>query len=154
WPCAAGSRASRTRRSPSTSSSRRPRPSCARSSGRRGSSDRASRRRGWRRGRWGPEVAHPQSAPARAASRRHARPPPSGSARRPGVAAPRPPGPRVGYLVSRFPKLSETFVLYEILAVEAEGLEVEIYPLQRERARTLHPEAEALVERAKFTPLL
>ncbi|HZO08321.1 MAG TPA: glycosyltransferase, partial [Myxococcota bacterium] len=56
--------------------------------------------------------------------------------------------------MSRFPKLSETFVLFEILAVEAEGLEVEIYPLQRERERTLHPEAAALVERATFTPLL
>ena len=69
--------------------------------------------------------------------------------RAPGRAA-----PRVAYVVSRFPKLSETFVLYEILAVEAAGVPVELYPLQRERARTLHPEARRLVERAHFAPLL
>jgi glycosyltransferase involved in cell wall biosynthesis len=57
-------------------------------------------------------------------------------------------------VVSRFPKLSETFVLYEILAVEAQGIAVELFPLQRERARTLHAEAHRLVERARFAPLL
>lgn len=60
----------------------------------------------------------------------------------------------VGYLVSRFPKLTETFVLYELLAVEELGVRVELYPLRREPAPLLHPEAAALVERAHFTPLL
>jgi glycosyltransferase involved in cell wall biosynthesis len=60
----------------------------------------------------------------------------------------------VAYVVSRFPKLSETFVLYEILAVEAQGVPVDLYPLQRERCRTMHPEARRLVERAHFAPLL
>jgi glycosyltransferase involved in cell wall biosynthesis len=71
-------------------------------------------------------------------------------------ASPAPDGarPRVAYVVSRFPKLSETFVLYEILAVEAHGVRVDLYPLQRERARTLHPEAHRLVARAHFTPWL
>jgi colanic acid/amylovoran biosynthesis glycosyltransferase len=99
-------------------------------------------------------MPRPLSAPGRAGARRSTRPPRPGASRRPNAASTRAAGPRVGYLVSRFPKLSETFVLYEILAVEAEGLEVEIYPLQRERARTLHPEAAALVARAQFTPLL
>jgi glycosyltransferase involved in cell wall biosynthesis len=62
--------------------------------------------------------------------------------------------PLVAYLVSRFPKLSETFVLFEILAVEQEGVAVEIYPLQREREPTIHPEAQRLVERAHYAPLL
>jgi len=64
------------------------------------------------------------------------------------------PGTRVAYVVSRFPKLSETFVLYEILAVEAAGIAVDLHPLQRERARTIHPEARRLVERAHFAPFL
>ena len=61
---------------------------------------------------------------------------------------------KIAYIVSRFPKLTETFILYEILAVEGEGMQVELYPLQRERAQTTHPEAADLVERAHFTPLL
>jgi colanic acid/amylovoran biosynthesis glycosyltransferase len=59
---------------------------------------------------------------------------------------------KVGYVMSRFPKLSETFVLGEILAVEEQGIEVELYPLLRERAEVMHPEAAALCERARFQP--
>jgi colanic acid/amylovoran biosynthesis glycosyltransferase len=63
-------------------------------------------------------------------------------------------GTKVAYLMSRFPKLTETFVLYEILAVEREGIEVQIYPLQRTAERVTHPEAARLVERAQFQPWL
>jgi glycosyltransferase involved in cell wall biosynthesis len=78
----------------------------------------------------------------------------SGASRRgtPGASARR--TPLVAYVVSRFPKLSETFVLFEILAVEQAGVPVEVYPLQRERTRTIHPEAQRLVERAHYAPLL
>lgn len=58
---------------------------------------------------------------------------------------------RVAYLMSRFPRLTETFILYEILALEAQGVGVEIYPLLREKAAVVHPEARALVERAHYT---
>lgn len=60
----------------------------------------------------------------------------------------------VAYVMSRFPKLSETFVLNEIVAVENRGVEVELYPLLRERARDVHPAAEALVERANYLPFV
>jgi glycosyltransferase involved in cell wall biosynthesis len=60
---------------------------------------------------------------------------------------------KIAYIMSRFPKLTETFILYEILAVEEEGVTVEIYPLQREKTSVMHREAEKLVERAHFTPL-
>jgi colanic acid/amylovoran biosynthesis glycosyltransferase len=59
---------------------------------------------------------------------------------------------RIAYMMSRFPKLTETFVLYEILAVEEDGMEVEIYPLMREKAPVVQTEAQALVSRAHFTP--
>lgn len=64
------------------------------------------------------------------------------------------PGVRIGYVMSRFPKLTETFVLYEMLAVEAAGAEVDVYPLLRQRERVVHPEAEALVGRANYAPFV
>ena len=61
---------------------------------------------------------------------------------------------RVAYIMSRFPKLTETFVLYEILAMEAHDVDVAIYPLLRERPGIIHEEARQLVARANYTPLI
>ncbi len=61
---------------------------------------------------------------------------------------------RVAYIMSRFPKLTETFILYEIVALEAAGVEVEIFPLLRERQTVMHEEAARLVARARFQPFL
>jgi colanic acid/amylovoran biosynthesis glycosyltransferase len=59
---------------------------------------------------------------------------------------------KVAYMMSRFPKITETFVLYEMLAVMEQGVKVEIYPLMREHTTVMHPEAVPLVEEAHFTP--
>jgi glycosyltransferase involved in cell wall biosynthesis len=68
---------------------------------------------------------------------------------------PRPAGPpAVAYVMSRFPKISETFILTEILGLERHGVRVEVYPLLRERPRLVHPEAAALAARAHYLPLL
>ena len=93
------------------------------------------------------------------------------------------PGPavrrrlKIAYVMSRFPKLTETFVLYELLALEEQGVDTAIYPLLRgcgtpedpERATlfskfrdllrarpatVMHAEAGPLVERAHYTPFL
>ena len=61
---------------------------------------------------------------------------------------------KVAYIMSRFPKITETFVLYEILEMERLGLNVEIYPLLRERQGVMHPEAGPLVERAHYQPFV
>lgn len=61
---------------------------------------------------------------------------------------------KVAYIVSRFPKLTETFILYEMLAVEDGGLQIELYSLQREKTSVMHPEAAAYVRRAHFQPFL
>lgn len=61
---------------------------------------------------------------------------------------------RVAYVMSRFPKLTETFVLDEILELERRGIRVEVFPLWRESESVVHPEARAVVERAHFTPTL
>src|SRR5688572_17010117 len=56
--------------------------------------------------------------------------------------------------MSRFPKLTETFVFYEILALEAQGITVEIYPLLREHQPVAHPEVELWLGRARFQPFV
>lgn len=73
---------------------------------------------------------------------------------------PRPPTPeqapplRVAYVMSRFPKISETFILYEMEMVSAGGTAIELYPMLRERTDVMHPEAAAWVDRAHFQPFV
>ena len=57
----------------------------------------------------------------------------------------------VAYVMSRFPKVSETFILSEIVELERLGLRVEVFPLLREEQDVRHPEAHALAERAHYT---
>lgn len=61
---------------------------------------------------------------------------------------------KIAYMMSRFPKISETFILYEILEQQRLGNTVEVYPLLREHQPVTHPEAERLVERAHFHPFI
>src|SRR5574337_1171724 len=61
---------------------------------------------------------------------------------------------RIAYLMSRFPKLTATFVLHEILAMEELGIDIEIYPLLRGRERVMHAEAGRLSQRAHYHPFL
>ena len=61
---------------------------------------------------------------------------------------------RVAYVMSRFPKLTETFVLDEMIAVERHGASVELFPLLRERGGPVHPEAVPWVRRAHYLPFL
>lgn len=85
---------------------------------------------------------------------------------------------RVAYMMSRFPKITETFILFEMLAVERLGVDVEVYPLLKARntathpegatvwgkfleilrppARqaAMHPEAKPFVQRAHYSPLI
>ena len=63
-------------------------------------------------------------------------------------------GPRVAYIMSRFPKITETFVLFEMSALEEAGAAVEIFPLLRHKRGPRHPEAVAYERRAHFVPFL
>ena len=63
-------------------------------------------------------------------------------------------GRKVAYIMSRFPNLTETFVLYEMLELERQGVAVSVYPLLRTRQRVVHPEAESIVRRARYHPFL
>ena len=66
------------------------------------------------------------------------------------------PGPAktIAYLVSRFPAITETFILYEIIELERRGINVEVFSLLRQREPIMHREAEALVKRAHYGHLL
>jgi glycosyltransferase involved in cell wall biosynthesis/peptidoglycan/xylan/chitin deacetylase (PgdA/CDA1 family) len=82
----------------------------------------------------------------------------AGIAARSGAEAPAPPQaggrPHVAYVMSRFPKLSETFVLAEMLAVARRGVRIDVHPLQRRGEPVVHPEARAVAAEAHYEPLL
>src|SRR5262245_6727665 len=61
---------------------------------------------------------------------------------------------KIAYLTSRFPKVSETFILLEIVEQERLGNQVELYPLRLERQPVMHREARRIVERAHYHPFL
>ena len=56
----------------------------------------------------------------------------------------------IAYLVSRFPKLTETFILYEMQALEALGARIELFPLIRHKEEVIHPEAHNWIKRARY----
>ena len=49
---------------------------------------------------------------------------------------------RVAYVMSRFPQLTETFVLFEMLELEALGFEIDIFPLRLRAACVSAPRAD------------
>jgi glycosyltransferase involved in cell wall biosynthesis len=57
------------------------------------------------------------------------------------VSAPRPapPGRRVAFVLKGYPRLSETFIAQEILALERRGLEIDIVSLRHPTDRAQHP---------------
>ncbi len=61
---------------------------------------------------------------------------------------------KIAYMMSRFPKISETFILFEILEQERLGNKVEVFPLLREHQPVTHPEAERITARAHFHPFI
>ncbi len=72
----------------------------------------------------------------------------------PDRSADEPAALRVAYVMSRFPKLTETFILFEMAAVERQGTDVWLFPLLREREATMHPEAAPYVARAHYLPFV
>ena len=59
-------------------------------------------------------------------------------------------GARIAYIVSRFPKLTETFVLSEILEMQRLGVAVVVYPLVRHHEAVEQPRARRAMEHARF----
>lgn len=59
---------------------------------------------------------------------------------------------RVAYLLRAFPKISETFILGEILALKRIGVDVRIVAMEEVRESRRHPEAEKLLPEVTFVP--
>lgn len=83
-------------------------------------------------------------------------PPPGGAADggRPAAAAAGGSLGRVAYVMSRFPKLSETFVLHEILSLRKLDMDVIVMPLLRHHERVSHEAALAIAREARVHPFL
>ena len=60
----------------------------------------------------------------------------------------------VAYIMSRFPLLTETFILREMLELERRGLPLEVFPLLRAHASVRHEEVDCLKAAIHYTPFL
>lgn len=56
----------------------------------------------------------------------------------------------IAYLVSRFPSISQTFILNEIVELEALGWDVRLLPMIKSAENVIHPGAADIAERATF----
>ncbi len=60
----------------------------------------------------------------------------------------------IAVLLSRFPLITETFILREVIEMERQGQPVRLVPMIRETPAVVHPEALPWVGRALYTPWL
>lgn len=66
----------------------------------------------------------------------------------------RTPGAPVAYIMSRFPLLTETFILREMLELERQGAALLVLPLLRARQPVRHAEVERLRAEVHYTPFV
>ena len=62
--------------------------------------------------------------------------------------------PRLAYVMSRFPTLTETFILREIVCLTQSGWTVGLYPLILQRQKVVHAEAASLLPNVRRLPFL
>jgi len=62
--------------------------------------------------------------------------------------------PCIAVVMSRFPAVTETFILRELVELEAQGARVTLLPLLHDDVSVLHPDAEPWDARALYTPFL
>ena len=61
---------------------------------------------------------------------------------------------KIAYVMSRFPLLSETFILREMIEAERQGLDIALYPLICQEQEIIHAEVAPWLERRNCTPFL
>jgi len=61
---------------------------------------------------------------------------------------------KIAYIMSHFPSVTETFILYEILEMAHHDIYVELYPLIRTKERVKHPGLDRALSNSHFLPLL
>ena len=60
--------------------------------------------------------------------------------------------PLVGYIIKMFPRLSETFILNEILELEAQGMELRIFSMKRPTEAVAHEKVKAVRSPVCYLP--
>src|SRR6266849_3912770 len=61
-------------------------------------------------------------------------------------------GPRIGYVLKMFPRLSETFILNEILELERQGVSLHIFSLKRPVDAVSHPQVKLVRSPVTYLP--
>lgn len=59
---------------------------------------------------------------------------------------------KVAYLLKRYPRLSETFILHEMLALEARGVSLHVYSMMDPQETTVHPDVQRLQAPVIYLP--
>jgi len=59
---------------------------------------------------------------------------------------------KIAYIMSRFPMLSETFILREMIVLEQLGWNISLYPLIMQNEAVVHAEAQDWIKRARYSP--
>jgi len=62
-------------------------------------------------------------------------------------------GGQLGYVMSRFPHLPETFILREMAELRRQGWQVGLYPLIRQEQPVVHAQARSWMDEAHTAPL-
>ena len=61
---------------------------------------------------------------------------------------------KIAYIVSRYPKMSETIILHEVLDLQRRGLSVEVFSLIKQKESRVHTEADPLIRHTHYSRLL
>lgn len=69
------------------------------------------------------------------------------------AAAAAPDRAPIAVLMSRFPTVTETFILREMIEMERQAQPVRVVPMIRETPKVIHEAARPWTERALYTPL-
>ena len=62
--------------------------------------------------------------------------------------------PKLAYIMSRFPTIAETFILYEMLELKQLGLQIEIFPLIHQQEPVRHTETDMLAAQVHYDHVL
>lgn len=62
--------------------------------------------------------------------------------------------PKLAYIMSRFPTIAETFILFEMLELKRLGLQIEIFPLIHQKEPVRHPEIDGLAGQVHYHHVL
>ncbi len=58
----------------------------------------------------------------------------------------------IAYLLKRYPRLSETFILHEMLALEAQGYKLRVYSMMNPEETVVHPDVQRLNAPVTYLP--